>query len=148
MSQQFTKWDTIINMMEETNVKNQEIINYAKIEKRREQLANGKFWPNASNSSFLGVLQRIIDNGYNSSLQLSKDEIISLTDYRRINENAFKKIYPFVVRNFSSTEKKKFRHRIYYFLDREKRLEYAKKYNKAKRQNYISQIRGVNESNM
>uniref|UniRef100_A0A6C0HSS2 Uncharacterized protein n=1 Tax=viral metagenome TaxID=1070528 RepID=A0A6C0HSS2_9ZZZZ len=142
MSQQFdNKWDIIINYGEE-------IINYAKNEKRREQLANGNFWPNASNTSFLGELQRIIDKGYNSSLQLSKDEIISLTDYRRINENAFKKIYPFVVRNFSSSEKKKFRHRIYYFSDREKRLENAKKYNKAKRQNYISQIRGSNGSNM
>jgi hypothetical protein len=142
MSQQFdNKWDTIINYGEE-------IINFAKNEKRREQLENGKFWPNASNTSFLGELQRIIDKGYNSSLELSKDEIISLTDYKRINEDAFKKIYPFVVRNFSSTEKKKFRNRIYYFSDREKRLENAKKYNKTKRQNYISQINNSNRSNM
>lgn len=142
MSQQFdNKWDAIINYGEE-------IINYAKNEKRKEQLENGKFWPNAPNTSFLGELQRIIDKEYNLSLQLSKDEIISLTEYKKLNKDAFKKIYPFVVLNFSSIEKKKLMSRIYYFSDPEKRLENAKKYNKARRQNYISQIRGSNGSNM
>lgn len=120
-------WDETIKMCENLS-------NFSKIQRRKEQLSSGVFWPNATEDSWLGTIQKTINKKNTLSNEYTKKELIALIDYKKINEKSFTKILPFVVSELSSKEKKKFKYRIHYWSNRDKILDTSKKNNKKKRE--------------